>query len=52
MLDEGSANGTFVLPAGATEWQRIEPGTQVVLGPGARVALGQRSFRFESHHVR
>lgn len=52
VLDEGSANGTFVLPSGATEWQRVEPGTQVVLDPGARVALGQRSFLFESHHVR
>ncbi len=51
VVDRGSANGTWVLRAGASEWQRLAAGTPAVVPTGARVRVGQRHFVFESHHV-
>lgn len=51
VTDRGSANGTHLLPPGAPEWVRLESGQPAPLGAGARVAVGRRTFLFESHHA-
>ena len=51
VVDRGSANGTWLLPAGATDWQRLAPDSPARVPTGARVRVGQRHFIFESHHV-
>jgi len=52
LSDRGSANGTFVYPPSATAWSQLPAGQPVTLAPGTRVAVGQRTFVYESHHVR
>jgi hypothetical protein len=47
VLDRGSANGSFVLPPGAAQWQRVPADGGVVLTDGSRVAVGRRVFSFE-----
>ncbi|MCA2216429.1 FHA domain-containing protein [Jidongwangia harbinensis] len=49
LVDLGSANGTFVHRPGAAEPERLVPGVPVVVSPGARVDVGRRWFRYESH---
>jgi hypothetical protein len=49
--DRGSANGTYVLLPDMADWVRLPSGGSKVLPPGARVAVGRRTFLFESHHV-
>lgn len=46
VVDRGSANGTFVLPPEASEWQRLgdEPRT---ISPGTRVAVGRKVITYE-----
>jgi FHA domain len=51
VTDRGSANGTYLLPPGAPEWVRLESEQSAPLGAGARVAVGRRTFLFESHHA-
>ncbi|MGZ4804321.1 MAG: FHA domain-containing protein [Acidimicrobiia bacterium] len=51
VTDRGSANGTYVLVPGAADWVRLGANQSAPLGPGARVAVGRRTFLFESHHV-
>lgn len=50
LIDLGSANGSYIAAAEATEWTRLTPHTPVPIAPGARVLVGGRNFVFESHH--
>jgi hypothetical protein len=47
--DLHSANGTFVHRPGAGEPEQLTPGVPVVVPPGARIDVGRRWFRYESH---
>jgi pSer/pThr/pTyr-binding forkhead associated (FHA) protein len=47
--DLHSANGTFVHRPGAGEPEQLTPGVPVTVPPGARVDVGRRWFRYESH---
>jgi FHA domain len=47
IADLGSANGTFIAKAGATEWQPLEAGVATPIAPGDRVLIGRRTFVFE-----
>jgi hypothetical protein len=49
LLDLDSANGTFLHRPGAAEPERLVPGVPVAVSPGARVDVGRRWFRYESH---
>ena len=51
VTDRGSANGTYVLLPESSDWVRLPSGDSRVLPPGARVAVGRRTFLYESHHV-
>ena len=44
-----SANGTFLHRPGAAEPERLTPGVPVVATPGARIDVGRRWLRYESH---
>ena len=47
--DNGSRNGTFVVPPGAPAWERVPERRNLPLLPGTRVRLGRhRTFVFES----
>ncbi|MFV0260334.1 MAG: FHA domain-containing protein [Acidimicrobiales bacterium] len=48
VTDRGSTNGTFVWDATHDRWHRIPPNAPSELAPGATVALGRRTFVFES----
>lgn len=50
VVDRGSANGTFVLPPGASSWERLSQDRPRTLLTGARVAFGQRVALFDTHH--
>jgi hypothetical protein len=52
LVDGGSRNGTFVCPAGETEWTRLPEGGRTVLQPGTAVAVGNRQFRYHSYRNR
>jgi hypothetical protein len=49
LVDLHSANGTFLHRPGATGPERLAPGVPVVVTPGARIDVGRRWFRYESH---
>ena len=49
LVDLHSANGTFLHRPAAAEPERLTPGVPVVVTPGARVDVGRRWFRYESH---
>ncbi|MEZ5410525.1 MAG: FHA domain-containing protein [Acidimicrobiales bacterium] len=48
IVDLGSTNGTFVWDVSFERWNQIAPNTAVLLSPGDTVALGRRTFVFES----
>jgi pSer/pThr/pTyr-binding forkhead associated (FHA) protein len=48
LVDLGSTNGTFIWDAGFERWTQIVPHQPYPLPPGATVALGRRTFVFES----
>lgn len=48
IVDLGSTNGTFVWDVSFERWNQIAPNTPVLLSPGDTVALGRRTFVFES----
>jgi pSer/pThr/pTyr-binding forkhead associated (FHA) protein len=52
IVDRGSANGTFIFPPGAQQWIRVAPDQPAELKPSTHVALGRRTFVFDSHHER
>lgn len=49
LVDLQSANGTFVHRPGVAGPEQLAPGVPVVVPPGARVDVGRRWFRYESH---
>ena len=48
IVDLGSTNGTFIWDYEAEQWNLISPGDPVPLSTGDTVALGRRTFVFES----
>lgn len=48
IVDLGSTNGTFIWDADFERWNRIGPEQPVALSPGDTVALGRRTFVYES----
>jgi len=48
LVDLGSTNGTFIWDAQYERWNQITPNQPVALTPGDTVALGRRTFVFES----
>lgn len=47
VVDRGSANGTFVLPPEASEWQRLVGDEPCTISPGTRVAIGRKVITYE-----
>ena len=50
VIDRGSANGTYVVRPGETTWRPLTPNQATTIKPGTRVRIGDREFRFDSHH--
>lgn len=50
VTDRGSANGTFLWNETSGEWEPLAAGAPVAIRPGARVALGRRTFVYETPH--
>ncbi len=48
LTDRGSTNGTFLWDESAGRWNRLAAGVPTVLPTGAHVALGRRTFTYES----
>lgn len=47
LIDEGSANGTFVSAPGTEGWDEVPPTTPVRLVPGTRMLIGERILRVD-----
>ena len=45
--DLGSANGTYVLPAGISEWFRVEPDHPIQIEHGTVIAVGEFELKYE-----
>ncbi len=45
--DLGSANGTYVLPAGISEWFRLEPDHAIQIEHGTVIAVGEFELKYE-----
>ena len=50
LIDDSSTNGTFLMEKGQTEWKRIATETDVLLPPGSRFRVGNRTLAFTTHH--
>lgn len=50
LRDRGSTNGTYVWDASQQQWEPVSEGSDVVLQPASRVAVGQRTFVYETPH--
>ncbi len=48
LIDRGSTNGTHVLNATGDGWEPVPPEQPRTLPPGARAAVGQRTFVYET----
>ena len=48
LVDLGSTNGSFIWDVAMEHWNQIAPHQPVNLSPGDTVALGRRTFVFES----
>jgi pSer/pThr/pTyr-binding forkhead associated (FHA) protein len=46
LVDAGSANGTFVVRPGQTDWERLA-GEGVLLTPGTSILIGYTVLRYE-----
>ena len=46
--DLGSTNGTFVWDADQQMWHRVMPGRPATIRPGTIVAIGRKTFVYES----
>jgi hypothetical protein len=49
LIDNSSANGTYVAAEGASSWTPLPPGTPHVLSSGSRIRLGSRRLAFNSY---
>ncbi len=49
LIDNSSANGTYVAAEGASSWTPLPPGTPHVLSSGSRIRLGSRTLAFNSY---
>ncbi len=49
LIDNGSANGTYVASEGENEWTPLPPGTPHILSSGSRIQLGSRTLIYNSH---
>lgn len=52
VVDEHSANGTYVWAPGDPAWTRLDPGRPFLLHPASHVLIGRRSFVFEALNKR
>jgi hypothetical protein len=50
IVDRGSTNGTFVYDDVSERWERLARDVPFALAPSMRVALGKRTFVFETPH--
>ena len=50
ILDQHSANGTYIQHAGESSWTRIRDDQPVTIRPGTRVMIGRRTLIFDSHY--
>ncbi|MEV5834654.1 FHA domain-containing protein [Nocardia sp. NPDC052112] len=50
VVDQGSANGTYVRMPGHQEWSRAMPNQLTTLAAGAQILLGGRILTFDSQH--
>ncbi|WP_062982115.1 FHA domain-containing protein [Nocardia anaemiae] len=50
VVDQGSANGTYVRMPGHHEWLRAMPNQPTTLAAGAQILLGGRILTFDSQH--
>ena len=48
VVDRSSRSGTFVLPPGHSEWQKVPPEQPVTVKPGTHVAIGSTVYTFTS----
>lgn len=48
LTDLGSRNGTSVLGPGESQWRRLAPHSPVVVGTGARIAIGRRRIELRA----
>lgn len=48
--DRGSTNGTYLWDASRQQWDAVGQDDATVVDPAARVAVGQRTFLFETPH--
>jgi len=46
--DLGSTNGTFIWDAGQQTWGRVMPGDPKIIAPGTIVAIGRKTFVYET----
>ncbi len=49
LIDNGSANGTYVAAEGKNTWIPLPPGTPHILSSGSRIRLGSRTLAFNSY---
>ncbi|WP_442943395.1 FHA domain-containing protein [Nocardia sp. NBC_00565] len=50
VVDQGSANGTYIRMPGHQEWIRSLPNHPSTLAAGAQILLGGRILTFDSQH--
>ncbi|MEV2225676.1 hypothetical protein AB0E01_38265 [Nocardia vinacea] len=50
VVDQGSANGTYIRMPGHQEWLRAMPNQLTTLAAGAQILLGGRILTFDSQH--
>ncbi|MGY4102953.1 FHA domain-containing protein [Nocardia sp. R16R-3T] len=50
VVDQGSANGTYIRMPGQPEWIRVMPNQSTTLAAGAQILLGGRILTFDSQH--
>lgn len=48
LTDNGSTNGTYLWDDSRQRWDRLDPGRATTLPTGSHVALGRRTFTYES----
>jgi len=48
LMDRGSTNGTHILNERGDGWDRLVPDQPRIVAPGSRIAVGQRTFVYET----